>query len=174
MPFDFLLTFSFYENKWENNVNWHSLVNSTDTQWMVCYLFNEEGFISYGNNTPHWLSEILNKSTTNPHMPYMKINLHVNWTLISCYKQQVYPKIVWIQVRRCRCCSICCCCFKETGLGPLLLIKSKHLSRGVGLRMHMKGVGMLVVSLRGVDFGFWSHLGCSGQNTIIFSREGLV
>ena len=28
----------------------------------------------------------------------------------------------------------------------------------------MKGVGMLVVSLRGVNFGFWSHLGCSGQN----------
>ena len=39
---------------------------------------------------------------------------------------------------------------------------------------HMKGVGMLVVSLRGVNFGFWSHLGCSGQNAIIFSREGLV
>ena len=39
---------------------------------------------------------------------------------------------------------------------------------------HVKGVGMLVVSLRGVNFGFWSHLGCSGQNAIIFSREGLV
>ena len=38
---------------------------------------------------------------------------------------------------------------------------------------HMKGVGMLVVSLRGVNFGFWSHLGCTGQNAIIFSREGL-
>ena len=38
---------------------------------------------------------------------------------------------------------------------------------------HMKGVGMLVVSLRGVNFGFWSHLGCSVQNAIIFSREGL-
>ena len=37
----------------------------------------------------------------------------------------------------------------------------------------MKGAGMLVVSLRGVNFGFWSHLGCSGQNTIIFSRKGL-
>ena len=34
--------------------------------------------------------------------------------------------------------------------------------------------GMLVVSLRGVNFGFWSHLGCFGQNAIIFSREGLV
>ena len=38
----------------------------------------------------------------------------------------------------------------------------------------MKGVGMLVVSLSGVNFGFWSYLGCSWQNTIIFSREGLV
>ena len=38
---------------------------------------------------------------------------------------------------------------------------------------YMKGVGMLVVSLRGVNFGFWSRLGCSGQNTIIFSRKGL-
>ena len=27
----------------------------------------------------------------------------------------------------------------------------------------MKGVWMLVVSLRGVSFGFRSHLGCSGQ-----------
>ena len=24
----------------------------------------------------------------------------------------------------------------------------------------MKGAGMLVVLLRGVNFGFWSHLGC--------------
>ena len=38
----------------------------------------------------------------------------------------------------------------------------------------MTGVGMLVVSLRGVNFGFWSHLGCSWQNSIIFSCEGLV
>ena len=43
-----------------------------------------------------------------------------------------------------------------------------------GWTPHMKGVGMLVVSLRGVNFGFWSHLGCSGQNAIIFGREGLV
>ena len=43
-----------------------------------------------------------------------------------------------------------------------------------GATPHMKGVGMIVVSLRGVNFGFWSHLGCSGQNALIFSREGLV
>ena len=35
----------------------------------------------------------------------------------------------------------------------------------------MKGVGMLVVSFRGVNFRFWSHLGCSAQNAIIFSRK---
>ena len=29
---------------------------------------------------------------------------------------------------------------------------------------HMKRGGILVVSLRCVNFGFWSHLGCSGQN----------
>ena len=45
---------------------------------------------------------------------------------------------------------------------------------GGGGTPHMKVVGMLVVSLRVVYFGFWSHLGCSGQNAIIFSREGLV
>ena len=33
----------------------------------------------------------------------------------------------------------------------------------------MKGVRMLVVSLRGVNFGCWSHLGSSGQNAIIFN-----
>ena len=38
----------------------------------------------------------------------------------------------------------------------------------------MKWTGMLVVSLRGVNFGFWSRLGCSGQNVIIFSRQCLV
>ena len=46
--------------------------------------------------------------------------------------------------------------------------------RGWGGTPHMKVVGMLVVSLRGVTFGFWSHLGCSGQKAIIFSPEGLV
>ena len=52
-------------------------------------------------------------------------------------------------------------------------IMTQELSPG-GWTPHMKGLGMLVVSLRGVNFGFWSHLGCSGQNAIIFSREGLV
>ena len=38
----------------------------------------------------------------------------------------------------------------------------------------MKGVGVLVVSLKGVNFGFWSHIGCSGQKATIFSRKGLL
>ena len=37
----------------------------------------------------------------------------------------------------------------------------------------MKGAEMLVVSLRCVNFRFWSRLGCSGKNAIIFSRKGL-
>ena len=45
---------------------------------------------------------------------------------------------------------------------------------GGGGAPHIKGLGMLVVFLRGVNFGFWSHLRCSGQNAIIFSYEDLV
>ena len=38
----------------------------------------------------------------------------------------------------------------------------------------MGGAGLLSVSPRGVNFGFWSHLGCCGQTRIIiFSRKGL-
>ena len=32
-----------------------------------------------------------------------------------------------------------------------------------GRTPHMKGVGMLVASLRGINFGFWPHLGCPGK-----------
>ena len=39
---------------------------------------------------------------------------------------------------------------------------------------HMKQTGMLVVSLRGVNFGFWSRLGCSGQSANILCHQGLV
>ena len=35
----------------------------------------------------------------------------------------------------------------------------------------MKGTEIFVIPRRGVNFGFWSYLGCSGQNAIIFSRE---
>ena len=47
-------------------------------------------------------------------------------------------------------------------------------SRGGGGDSHMKHTGMLVVSLRGVNFGFWSRLGCSGQNDNYLWRQGLV
>ena len=39
---------------------------------------------------------------------------------------------------------------------------------------HMKGAGMLVISLRGVNFGFWSQLGSFEQNATKFSHQGLV
>ena len=45
---------------------------------------------------------------------------------------------------------------------------------GGGGDLAYERVGMLVVSIRGVNFGFWSHLRCSVENAIIFSREGLV
>ena len=36
-----------------------------------------------------------------------------------------------------------------------------------GEDLHMKGAGMFVVSISGVNCAFWSHLGCLGKNTII-------
>ena len=38
---------------------------------------------------------------------------------------------------------------------------------------HRKGVGVLIISLRGENFRFWSHLGCAGQNTLTFSPKDL-
>ena len=35
----------------------------------------------------------------------------------------------------------------------------------------MKQTGMLVVSLRGVNFGFWSRLGCSGKAPIFYAAK---
>ena len=48
------------------------------------------------------------------------------------------------------------------------------LTPGGGGDSHMKQTGMLVVSLRGVNFGFWSRLGCSGQSANILCHQGLV
>ena len=45
---------------------------------------------------------------------------------------------------------------------------------GGGLPYETDGTGMLVVSLRGVNFGFWSRLGCSGQSANILCHQGLV
>ena len=44
--------------------------------------------------------------------------------------------------------------------------------RGGGGNLHMTGVGMPVVPPRRVNFGFWSHLGCSEENDIM--SVGLV
>ena len=45
---------------------------------------------------------------------------------------------------------------------------------GGGDSAYKRGRDARRLSLRGVNCGFWSHLECSGQNAIIFSREGLV
>ena len=50
-------------------------------------------------------------------------------------------------------------------------LTSSPISRGA---LPCERGGMLVVdSLWGVNFEFWSHIGCSGQNTIKFSRKWL-
>ena len=41
-------------------------------------------------------------------------------------------------------------------------IDAGTIQPGGGGAPHMKVVGMLVVSFRGVNFGFWSRSGCSG------------
>ena len=43
---------------------------------------------------------------------------------------------------------------------------------GGGLPYEMDGDARRLA--RGVNFGFWSRLGCSGQNVINFSRQDLV
>ena len=53
-------------------------------------------------------------------------------------------------------------------------LQSFFAAKKPGEDSHMKQTGMLVVSLRGVNFGFWSRLGCSGQSANILSRQGLV
>ena len=56
----------------------------------------------------------------------------------------------------------------------LIILYMKRARGGGDGDSHMKQTGMLVVSLRGVNFGFWSCLGCSGQSANILSRQGLV
>ena len=62
---------------------------------------------------------------------------------------------------------------EESGKSESEDSKSDNESGGGG-DSHMKQTGMLVVSLRGVNFEFWSRLGCSGQNANILSRQALV
>ena len=60
-----------------------------------------------------------------------------------------------------------------TRWSPLIFSKIRDIdSSPVGEGdSHMKQTGMLVVSFRGVNFGFWSRLGCSGYSTNILSRQ---
>ena len=67
----------------------------------------------------------------------------------------------------------------ENGYGKGFLLgqdmeNQGHIITPGGGDSHKKQTGMLVVSLRGVNFGFWSRLGCSGQSANILSRQGLV
>ena len=36
------------------------------------------------------------------------------------------------------------------------------------------GAALRDIQKTAANFEFWSHLGCSGQNAITFSREGIV
>ena len=56
---------------------------------------------------------------------------------------------------------------------PLAFKLAAHEPGGGG-DFHMKQTGMLVVSLRGANFGFGSRLGCSGQSANILCHQGLV
>ena len=66
----------------------------------------------------------------------------------------------------------------SSGESPLFVdtIRSEEANRAGAFVIRRGGGGgeMLLVLLRGVNFGFWSHLRCSGQNAIIFSCEDLV
>ena len=53
-------------------------------------------------------------------------------------------------------------------------VSLNQLSFNPGGDLNIKKVGVLVVSLRGVNFRFWSHLGCWGKITNIFSLQGLT
>ena len=64
----------------------------------------------------------------------------------------------------------------EIAIGLLLTpFRTEILSQGGGGGdSHMKQTGMLVVSLRGINFGFWSRLGCSAQSANILSCQSLI
>ena len=49
----------------------------------------------------------------------------------------------------------------------LVLLTDTVQQNCLGKDSHIKVTGMLVVSFRGLNYGFWSHLGCSGQNADI-------
>ena len=63
-----------------------------------------------------------------------------------------------------------------SSLASVLYTSTEHnlkLQAQEGGELPYERAGMLVVSLTIVNCRCWSCLGCSGQNTIIFSRKGL-
>ena len=54
------------------------------------------------------------------------------------------------------------------------LSKIANVLQSRGGDAYMKQTGMLVVSLRGVNFGFWYRLGCPGQSADILSSQGFA
>ena len=90
------------------------------------------------------------------------------WSKKSAIRWVLRPQTAFELTRSTRPPAVSLCCpitsyYKESDRGP----------RGGG-DSHMKQTGMLVVSLRGVNFGFWSRLGCSGQSANILRCQGLV
>ena len=72
------------------------------------------------------------------------------------------------------------CCFIVANISTtslfteitLMVLRCKQVTRG-GRGGGAARTFSPVVSLRGVNVGFWSHLGCSGQDVIVFSRKDL-
>ena len=60
--------------------------------------------------------------------------------------------------------------FRNSGFTPKLVFQGG----GGGGELPYETDGDARVSLRGVNFGFWSRLWCSGQSAIILCRLGLV
>ena len=51
---------------------------------------------------------------------------------------------------------------------PDFLQVDRSKSQGGGGELPFESDGMLVISFRGVNYGFWYHLECSGRNADIF------
>ena len=51
--------------------------------------------------------------------------------------------------------------------------KQECITRGGG-DSHVKVTGMLVVSLKGVNCRFWSHVGCLEWKVTIFDHSGIA
>ena len=59
-------------------------------------------------------------------------------------------------------------------IGSLRIPRSTPWEQSSHGDSHMKVTGMLIILLRDANQGFWSNLGCSGQNAnIFFTCEGV-